>query len=344
MKICPRCQKTYSDDNLNFCLDDGAVLTIANAADSIPATVMINQPRPTNAPPPPQQPFGNQSGGSGQTDWNKPNQFTMQPPTPAKSSKTWLWVLGVLGGLMLVCGGGFVGLVYWAANLENTNANSYRANANISRTNGGTESNYKINADDKNKNSSTDDKNKNSSIGNTSVQTVDLSRWVKGDTDLGVTEFRDGEFMMASKKKGYYYVLAAQAAYKTENATTSVTVRNVNRDATSLGFGLIIHSSPVPLTQDYAFLIDSENKKYRVVRHTPGDEIPVVGWTRSAAIRDGSAENLLEVRDENKKMNFYINGEFIRAVDNKDGYSGGVTGLYSGDAAEVAFSNLQISK
>ena len=26
MKICPRCQKTYTDDNLNFCLDDGVVL------------------------------------------------------------------------------------------------------------------------------------------------------------------------------------------------------------------------------------------------------------------------------------------------------------------------------
>ena len=25
MKICPRCQKTYADDNLNFCLEDGSV-------------------------------------------------------------------------------------------------------------------------------------------------------------------------------------------------------------------------------------------------------------------------------------------------------------------------------
>ncbi|MEQ1923696.1 MAG: hypothetical protein ABL952_14410, partial [Pyrinomonadaceae bacterium] len=31
MKICPRCQKTYSDDNLNFCLEDGSVLTQAAA-------------------------------------------------------------------------------------------------------------------------------------------------------------------------------------------------------------------------------------------------------------------------------------------------------------------------
>jgi hypothetical protein len=50
------------------------------------------------------------------------------------------------------------------------------------------------------------------------------------------------------------------------------------------------------------------------------------------------------VRDENKKMNFYINGEFIKAVDNKDGFSGGVTGLYSGDAVQAAFSDFEISR
>jgi hypothetical protein len=43
-------------------------------------------------------------------------------------------------------------------------------------------------------------------------------------------------------------------------------------------------------------------------------------------------------------MNFYINGEFIRAVDNSDGYSGGVTGIYSGDAVQIAFSNFEILK
>ncbi|MCY7376644.1 MAG: hypothetical protein LH472_11850 [Pyrinomonadaceae bacterium] len=321
MKICPRCQKTYSDENLNFCLDDGAVLMQSNAADnSIPATVMINQPRPTN---PPSQ-FGNQVGA--QANWNTPNQFSMQPPP--KKSKTWLWALGVLGGLMLICGGGFVGLIFFAAKYDDGNSNNNRIfianSSNYNATNGS--------------------KNKNTSTGSTSVQKLDISKWVKGDTDLGTTEYSGDELLMGSKKKGYYYVLAAQAIYKTENATTRVTVRNVNEDKTSLGFGLIIHSNPIPLTQDYAFLIDSENKKYRVVRHIPGDEIVVVGWTRSAAIKDGTQENLLEVRDQDKTMNFYINGEFIRTVGNTDGYGGGVTGLYSGDAVQIAFSDLEITK
>ncbi len=316
MKICPRCQKTYSDEGLNFCLDDGAVLTQSAVVDqSLPATVFLNQTPPTN----PNQPFGSQSGAP--SGWNNPNQFSMQPP---KKSRAWIWVLGILGGVMVLCGGGFAGFVYWASKLENTNRNISRS------ANRNSEINY-------NGKSPTP-------IEKASAQKIDMSKWVKSDTNLGVTEFKDGEFLMRSKNKGFYFVLASPTTYKTENAITRVTVRNVNEDDTSLGFGLLIHSSPVPLTQDYAFVIDSENRKYRIVRHSPQEEFPVEDWTRSSAIKDGTQKNVLEVRDENKKMNFYINGEFIKTINNTDGYNGGVTGLYSGDAIQIAFSDFEIVK
>ena len=100
MKICPRCQKTYSDDNLNFCLEDGSVLTQA-AAQPPPPTVFINQPTPTQ----PQQGMPSQPGA--QPQWNTaPQQYAQ---APKKSSTTWIWVLLILGVLVLLCGGGFVG-------------------------------------------------------------------------------------------------------------------------------------------------------------------------------------------------------------------------------------------
>ncbi len=318
MKFCPRCQKTYSDDGLNFCLDDGATLMQSNQTDnSLPATVLLNQPRPTA----PNQSFGGQP--SGQSGWNpnpnpSPNQFSMQ--SPPKKSKGWLWALGILGVLTLLCGGGFVGFVFWAASLEDVNKNSNGTSL--------------VNTSQRSP----------TPASKTNTQKIDLSAWAKGDNSMGVTEYTDGEFIMGSKQKGYYYVLASQADYKTENATTKVTVRNVNEESSALGFGLIVHSDPKPLNQDYAFLIDSENKKYRVVRHTPGKEISVEGWTRSSAIKDGTQKNVLEVRDEDKKMSFYINGTFVKTIENKDGYSGGVTGLYSGDAVQIGFSDFEISK
>lgn len=53
MKQCPRCQKTYEDDQLNFCLDDGELLVLSSHpqtryADDAPPTIMLDQSRATN--------------------------------------------------------------------------------------------------------------------------------------------------------------------------------------------------------------------------------------------------------------------------------------------------------
>lgn len=53
MKVCPICDKTYKDDNLNFCLDDGSTLTELNSNEP-PPTVLMDSGRSTNPnyPPP----------------------------------------------------------------------------------------------------------------------------------------------------------------------------------------------------------------------------------------------------------------------------------------------------
>lgn len=53
MKQCPRCQRNYDDDQLNFCLDDGEMLILmarpqTRYADAQPPTVLLDQSRVTN--------------------------------------------------------------------------------------------------------------------------------------------------------------------------------------------------------------------------------------------------------------------------------------------------------
>lgn len=56
MKQCLKCGERYSDDTLNFCLNDGEMLVQSPSyqgpptqfADDSPPTLMINQPRVTN--------------------------------------------------------------------------------------------------------------------------------------------------------------------------------------------------------------------------------------------------------------------------------------------------------
>jgi hypothetical protein len=332
MKICPRCQRTYTDDNLNFCLDDGVVLQQAGASSEPPATVFMNQPPPTN----PQA--AQTSQPTVQPAWNTaPQQFGA---APKKSSKAWIWVLLVLGLVILFCGGGLVGLFAYLASQSNTTVASNTTNTKTSPGNKTLPSNTSTTSTSTNTSSSSSDPTR------TNVQDVDLSEWVKDFSVYGTTEFTNGEFTMASKQKGYYYVLVAPEDYSTDNANTRVTLRNIDNMDSRYGYGLIFHSNPSPLTQDYAFLINTKTKKYRVVRHEPSDEKTVVAWTNAAAIKDGAQENVLEVRDKpaDAKVELYINGQLVNTIPNTYGYKGGVPGLYAGDAAKIAFKNLQIFK
>jgi hypothetical protein len=309
MKICPTCRKTYTDDGLNFCLEDGSVLTVTS--DVPPETVMMNQPRYTDPNP---------AGGQGiRTSYGDQAAFTMQPK---KSSKAWIWVLGILAVLILACGGGFVGLFVYLASIAPDDGNRTPTPSPTRPGLTPTPTPFPRNQ----------------------VQSVDLKNWVRKDSSFGNTDFADGEFFMSSKKPGFYYVVAATAEFKTELASSSVILRNVGDATSSLGYGIVFHSDPKPLQKGYAFLIDTKNQKYRVVRHEPGKETDVVDWTTASSIRSGTAENTLEVRDTSSRVELYINGEMVTTIKNTHGYKGGVVGLYSGDAVNIGFKKLEIVK
>lgn len=97
MKICQQCRKTYSDDTLNFCLDDGTVLT-----------------RTEGEIPPPDTVESERTPATSQTSPRGTDRTWVQPapplPAPRKSSKSWLWILGIFFVIVLVCGGSLGGL------------------------------------------------------------------------------------------------------------------------------------------------------------------------------------------------------------------------------------------
>lgn len=102
MKQCPRCNQTYTDDDLNFCLNDGELLTSSGDA---PPTVFMDPPRVTgqtswqSAPPP--------------APWQGSQNMQSTPfGTPAfvqsrdQTLPTIALVLGILSVLMICCYGG----------------------------------------------------------------------------------------------------------------------------------------------------------------------------------------------------------------------------------------------
>jgi len=340
MKICPRCQKTYTDDNLNFCLDDGVVLQ-QTSGNEPPATVFMNQP-PATDPRPGMQ--AQPTMQSQQPAWNTaPQQYNAAPAK--KSSKTWIWVILILGVLVVGCGTlSVVGLYFIGKSAENAAANNTTTTTNTKSV-----ANTRTTANTTNSTTtfpSNSSSTTTSTGGRTDVQDIDLSEWVRTTSNFGNTEFTNGEFIMSSKQKGFYYVLVAPDTYTTDGADVRVTLRNMDNMDSRYGYGLIFHSNPTPLNQDYAFLIDTKKKKYRVVRHEPSDEKTIIAWTSSNAIKDGVQENTLEARDKPSegKVDLYINGELVNTIPNTYGYKGGVPGLYAGDSAKIAFKNMQLAK
>ena len=92
MKRCPACQRTYVDDTLSFCLEDGSALISEQPGSSeMAATVIIPEPRMT-APgkpdafgpgPTPYQPFPVPSPG-----WLPGGGLQMPPAVPVRQGRS----------------------------------------------------------------------------------------------------------------------------------------------------------------------------------------------------------------------------------------------------------------
>ena len=115
MKQCPKCNKIYTDANLNFCLNDGELLTQTYAEpppgsyiDEPPPTVMMNDARVTS---PSNWPQSQQSAPIGQ--W-QPQQILQNQPYVSPGFRvsrdqtlpTISLVLGILSLLLVCCYGG----------------------------------------------------------------------------------------------------------------------------------------------------------------------------------------------------------------------------------------------
>lgn len=307
MKICPACNQTYSDESLNFCLNDGGALSPVNDDNLSQQTVILGQAPNTN----PKTVFTNQP--ISQQNWGTSPTVI---PQPKKKSKAWLWILGIVGILAIFGVIGVVGLVGLVA---------------FSSSDETTENNNSSNPPTKNFDS---------------LKKDDLSKWGKFSNADGSGEFSNGEYTMQSKQTGFIYVLVAKDNdLKTSNATATITVRNVNGIETNLGYGLLVHGDGYsPLSKDYVFLIDSTKQSYRVAKHLNKTESSEVSWTRFPAIRSGTQTNEIQVKDTNGKMSFFINGQFATDVTDSIGYKDGSVGIYAGDGIPIAFSNLQLGK
>jgi Domain of unknown function (DUF4440) len=137
MKRCPTCNRTYTDQNLSYCIEDGTPLTIT---DDDGSTVV--SPR--------------EKSESGQTDWNA---IPYRPPSPyvppggQSERRVWPWAVGIISFLVVAFAGLAVSVWFLLPRISRTSVNR---NDNIS-TSSNTESRANRENSNSNSSASTDD-------------------------------------------------------------------------------------------------------------------------------------------------------------------------------------------
>jgi hypothetical protein len=151
---------------------------------------------------------------------------------------------------------------------------------------------------------------------------------------------------MRSKPTKYLVMYAPSSDYATDNATVRVTARSVDGTPAAAGYGLIVNGkSQAGQPQDYALLIyTGDQPRYEIIKHKAGEQSEVIPWVESKIIRSGTQSNQLEVRARGSELSFYINGQYVNRITDKENFKGGVAGLYTSDSAEIAFDDLEIKR
>jgi len=344
MKRCPQCNRTYTDDALSFCLDDGSPLVSAAAPSSFDPSATVQYPQSRETTPPPTIAYPGQSAPPPpQSPAPPPAWSPMPPPAPQKRS-VWPWLLGI-GAVLVFVLIGIVILIVAIAKITNDNNNNRVANTNTNRA-ANRNTNTNRNTNDNTSTNANENSNTRSSL-TSFTDDFSTESWGVGPSQYGRIWYDNEEYHMHATKGGYIVMYSPdKPEYHDENATVRVALRSIDGDPPVTGYGLTVHGEKKNNNlEDYSFLIyNGDNPKYKIVLHKAGVESKMVDWTSSSTIRAGTTPNQLEVRIRGTKMDFYINGQFVTSVVDEANYKAGRVGFYTSDKGEVAFDDLEINK
>ena len=343
MKRCPNCNRTYTDEALNFCLEDGTPL-VGEASPPLETNETLRYPPARATTPPPPEYYQPPQQGQAPPQGNRaphfqPQYSPMPVGQPRRSNAVW-WVLGGLA-VVVVLGIGIIVVLLAVASMSSQPNNNRLANANTNRSSNLNRSNAN------NTNTSRTNTNSGSNLPASFSDDFSEQKWGTGSSQFGDLSYTNDEYHMRSKDKIFIVMYGPSNDYNTENATVRVTTRSVDGISPTSGYGLAVHGerSKEDKLEDYTFLIYSgDSPQYKVVLHKAGEETPLVPWTPASNIRKGTSPNQLEVRIKGTLLSFYINGQYVKSITDTANFKRGRAGLYTSDAHEVAFDDLAITR
>src|SRR5712691_11593818 len=189
MRRCPACNRTYTDQTLSFCIDDGTPL-VSVSAPAEKTTVVSPSSDQSGKDVPPTQ-------GYSPNDWKPPSYQppgSYVPPDGQSKRRVWPWVVGILAVLLI----GIIGLGIAAAIIipHMMRAESDRKSSNLN-ANVGQGDNYNSNLNSNTRGSNSNFGNLNESANRDSVA-EETSPPTDGDEVLGALTDLEHEWTVAN--------------------------------------------------------------------------------------------------------------------------------------------------
>lgn len=220
MKRCPTCNKTFTDQNLSFCIEDGTPLVaVTDGADE---TTVVS-------PHPPKADQSAETQAYVPRDWQRDYQPPGSLEPPGTKRRVWPWVVGIGGAFLLgIIGLGIV-LALMVPKMVRNNANANNANTIAARPSSNT-----------NANAATPESNLNSNSANENSGIIDESSPAPTDTaevlsDLTEIEHEWTVANINADKPKLHYILADDyvgTASDGKSQGKAEYIRTIERDTT----------------------------------------------------------------------------------------------------------------
>src|SRR5437660_1662961 len=194
MKHCPNCNRTFTDEALNFCLADGSPLVI-DAPPSAEGNSTAHYPASQDTNPPQTEGYRPPATVVSQTPPVVPQWSPMpQAPAPRKSHAGW-WVVGGIALIAILGVGLVVVLIVIGALSSESSTTRSNANGNIIANRNTVHSNAN------NANSLGANKNASSSLPSSMSDDFSAKKWGTGSSQFGDLWYADDEYHMRAKDK-----------------------------------------------------------------------------------------------------------------------------------------------
>ncbi|MEP6568409.1 MAG: DUF4440 domain-containing protein [Acidobacteriota bacterium] len=143
MKRCPTCNKTFSEEHLSFCVEDGTPL-VNSESPADEATVVRSAPKDSS-------PISNQSGAPGSSGYQPPGSDAPPGSSNQGKRKVWPWIVAALAIVFVFVGLG-IAMVWKIGNITRRYRDMERRSSFNVNSNSGTNSNSNLNSNSPNRN------------------------------------------------------------------------------------------------------------------------------------------------------------------------------------------------